>query len=631
MHAAQSSAAPDEPEALAQRALELGLDRASQWLALGHYEQRFHGLSYESAVRTPEFFLSERGGVDPRAELLATLAALLDPAVRVPRGEAVACAFPARARWLSDALELPREHFARQPCAPLDKWLADLRPRAMTLVFPEAFMNSPASMFGHTLLRIDVSDADAPENLLAYAIDFTADTGGESGPLYLLKGAVGAYAGRFGLNPYYQKLELYAEWQNRDIWEYRLTLTPEELELVLLHLWELRDTEFAYFFFDDNCSYQLMRLLEVARPGVELHDGFPLAVIPVDTVRAVVGEAGMLDRVRYRPSPARELRTALRELTPAAQRLALDLARGELEPDDERVARIPDDERAAVLSAAQAALRYSFVSDDVDEATARARSHRLLLARSRVRSEKGSEAAAVQAPVPATRPDEGHGTAMLSLAAGWRDDEPYVELRVRPALHESLDPAGGFAEDSSIRVLDTRLRYFPGLDRVRLEELVLLELRSESPRDRFFKPFSWHVDTGLRTRLFPEAGDALDPEPVWRTEGGIGLAYALADPLKIYAFADASAEVGPAFDDNYALGPGASAGLELSTPRDRWKGRLFGRVVRFVVGDVATDASFGVDQRLALSRRAALRADFAAHRYAGEEWIEAQIALQWTF
>jgi len=124
---------------------------------------------------------------------------------------------------------------------------------------------------------------------------------------------------------------------------------------------------------------------------------------------------------------------------------------------------------------------------------------------------------------------------------------------------------------------------------------------------------------------------ALDPEPVWRTEGGIGLSYALADPLEIYAFADASAEVGPAFDDNYALGPGASAGLELSTPRDRWKGRLFGRIVRFVAGDVATDASIGVDQRLALSRRAALRADFAAHRYAGEEWIDAQIALQWTF
>jgi hypothetical protein len=309
----------------------------------------------------------------------------------------------------------------------------------------------------------------------------------------------------------------------------------------------------------------------------------------------------------------------------------LNLARGELEPGDERVAQMPVDERAAVLSAAHAALRYSFVSDDIDEATARARSHRLLLARSRARPQQGVATAAVRVAVPTTRPDEGHGTAMLALAAGWRDEEPYVELRVRPALHGSLDRAGGYAEDSSIHVLDTRLRYFPTLDRVRLEELVLLELRSESPRDRFFKPLSWHVDTGLRTRLFPEPDDTLDPEPVWRTEGGLGLAYALADPVKIYAFADASAEVGPAFHDNYALGPGASAGLELSTPRDRWKGRLFGRVVRFVLGDVATDASFGLDQRLTLSRRAALRADFAAHRYAEETWIDAQIALQWTF
>ena len=362
MHAVQSSAALAETDELAQRALELELDRASQWLALGHYEKRFHGLSYESAVRTPGFFLSERGAVDPRAELLATLAALLDPAATARGGEAIACAFPARARWLSDALELPREHFARKPCAALKKWLADLRPRAMTLIFSEAFMNSPASMFGHTLLRIDVSEAEAPENLLAYAIDFTADTGGESGPLYMLKGAIGSYAGRFGLNPYYQKLKLYADWQNRDIWEYRLTLTPEELELVLLHLWEMQETDFAYFFFDDNCSYQLLRLLEVARSGIGLHDGFPLAVIPVDTVRAVVEENGLLERVRYRPSPARELRAALRELDPASQRLVPSLARGELEPDDERLARMSDAERAAVLSAAQAAIRYAFVS-----------------------------------------------------------------------------------------------------------------------------------------------------------------------------------------------------------------------------------------------------------------------------
>jgi len=629
--AAQPRVTAADGDALAVQALARGLDRAAQWLALGHYEKRLPGLGFASAVRTPEFFLDARGAADPRAELLATLAALLEPGARVRGGEPTACAFPARARWLAEALDLPPEHFVREPCDALDRWLADLRPRAMTLVFPEAFMNSPASMFGHTLLRIDVNEAEAPENLLAYAIDFTADTGGETGPLYLLKGATGSYAGRFGLNPYYQKLKLYADWQNRDIWEYRLTLTPEELELVLLHLWEMRDVDFAYFFFDDNCSYQLLRLLEVARPGIDLHSGFPLAVIPVDTVRAVVTEAGLSERVRYRPSPARELRAALGELSPASQRLALALARGDAPPDDERLTRLGVEERAAVLDAAQAALRYAFVSDEVDEEASRSRSYRLLRARSRAHPESGVAPPAAPVPTPTIRPEAGHGTALAAIAAGWRDDESYVELRVRPALHDRLERSGGFAEDSSIRVLDTRVRYFPRLERVRLEELVLLELRSESPRDRFFKPISWHVDTGLRTRLFPESDGGLDPEPVWRSEGGLGVAYAIAGPLKIYGFADARVELGPALEDHFALGPGASAGFELGTPGDRWKGHLFGRVTRFVAGDVATDASFGVDQRITLSRRAALRADVAVHRYAGEAWLDAQVALQWTF
>ena len=31
---------------------------------------------------------------------------------------------------------------------------------------------------------------------------------------------------------------------------------------------------FDYYYFDENCSYRLLELLEVARPGTELTDEF---------------------------------------------------------------------------------------------------------------------------------------------------------------------------------------------------------------------------------------------------------------------------------------------------------------------------------------------------------------------
>ena len=37
---------------------------------------------------------------------------------------------------------------------------------------------------------------------------------------------------------------------------------------MLKHLWELQGIAFDYYYFDENCSWQLLGLLEVARPSL---------------------------------------------------------------------------------------------------------------------------------------------------------------------------------------------------------------------------------------------------------------------------------------------------------------------------------------------------------------------------
>ena len=620
----QAGALPG-PGTLIERARESDLARAPRWRALLHHERTL--LGSRSAARGPHFFLSPRGDRDPAAELEATLLALLDPDARVG-DRPPACAFPARARFLAESLGLAPDALRRADCPELARWLAGLRPRGMTLVFPEAFVDSPASMFGHTLLRIDVAEEDASANLLAFAIDFTAETRGEEGPLYLLKGVLGLYPGRFGLSPYYDKLKLYADWQSRDVWEYRLDLEPEDLELVLLHLWEMQGVDFPYFFFHDNCSYQLLRLIEVARPDVTLHDGFPLSVVPIDTVRAVTETSVFSGEVAYRPSPARELTHALAGLDRATRRLVLALAKGAALPDGPELRALAPDEAGVVLTAAYDALRWLYLNGQVSEDDSRTRSHALLVARSRL----GATGSASPVPRPAVRPDEGHGTAMVSLGGGVRDDEGFLELRIRPALHDRLDTEGGFAADSTIRILDTRIRFEPRRGRVRLEELTLVEVRSEPPRDLFFEPISWHVDLGFRTRLFEDRDGDLDPELIFRTEGGLGAAVRpWGGPVKLYGMADLRVEAGDAFDENVAFGPGLTLGAELRSPADRLKGHLYGRALRFVAGDTETDLELGVEARLSLGRQTALRAGAAWHAYAGEEWLDARVGVQLTF
>ncbi len=610
-------------EDLLDVARERALASHPAWRALLHVVPGRLGQTPHSEIPQGPFFLSGRGAEDPAAELEATLRGWLAGPQR--GDDAIHCRFPARTRWLADQLGLAGSG-SDAACPALDTWREKLSPRGITLIFAEAFMNNPASMFGHTLLRLDVADPSAPRNLLAFAIDFTASTGGDAGPIFMAKGSFGFYPGRFGLSPYYEKLEVYADWQNRDIWEYPLDLDAAEVERVLLHLWELDDIAIPYYFFRQNCSYQLIRLLAVARPQLGLRHGFPVSVIPVDTVRDALGEIGLLGEPRFRASPAAELRVALAELPKAGRRLALELARGIAEPEDPRVAALDDGERAAVLGAAAAAVRYAFVQDDRPDPELRERSYRLLVARSR--------AGKVQAPAvprPAVRPDQGHGTAIAELGAGLEDDEAFLELRVRPAFHGLLDPAAGFPRDSTIGVLDTRLRFYPGANRVRLHELVLVELQSNTPRDDFFQPLSWGLEAGLRTRRFPD-GDDLDRALVFRAGGSLGLTWAPGDgAVTLYGLALARLEIGSGFDRGVAAGPGVELGVGVETPDDRFEGRLFARGLHFLAGEPATPLAAGLGGRLTLGRRTALLAELTAQHFDGESWLDARLGLRWSF
>ncbi|MEX0698773.1 MAG: heavy metal translocating P-type ATPase, partial [Acidimicrobiia bacterium] len=64
----------------------------------------------------------------------------------------------------------------RLECKRFREWRAALNAKGLTLVFASAYINNPSSMYGHTLLRVDARDQDERTRLLAYTINFAANT-----------------------------------------------------------------------------------------------------------------------------------------------------------------------------------------------------------------------------------------------------------------------------------------------------------------------------------------------------------------------------------------------------------------------------------------------------------------------
>lgn len=604
-------------DGLIDAARDRGLAQDPEWHALLHYRPNrlFPGITSEADH--PQFFISPTGKTDPQAELEATLAAFFSDVQETDTQQHPQCAFVARYHWLKRRLGFDAQRLPERECRRYQAWRSTLNPGKVTLVFPAAYVNNPSSMFGHTLLRVDAKDQAERADLLAYAVNYAAQTDEQNGAVFAVRAMIGSYPGAFTMTPYYVKVKEYSDIEHRDLWEYELTFTPEEIDRMLMHVWELGPIHFDYYFFDENCSYHLLSLFEIARPGLTLSHQFHGWVIPSDTVRAVADQPGLVAKVTYRPAASAQLRQRLQEMSGEEQRLAKAVSEGRLGIDAPELQSRPPGSRARVLEAAYEHVRYEYTKGRREQAGSAKLSHELLLARSRI-------AAASQMPALSVppRPDQGHETIRAALALGSEDDRRFEELKLRPAYHDLLDRDDGYSAGAQINFFDVTLRRYRDNNHLRLEELSLIDIVSLAPRDAFFRPLSWKVGTGLRRQRLRDDDTAL----AYTLNGGAGWAKAPVRNLLVYGFLDAGLDASRHLDAGYDLGAGASAGI-FWRPRPNWKVHAWARSLTYFLGDEHKLQQVAIEQSYALTANNALRLSAAAEREFDTHWTT--LKLSW--
>jgi hypothetical protein len=615
---APALAADEYVAALIDRARAENLAADPQWLALGFWQPDLIGNGVTSLFDDSDFFLAQRGKTDPTAELKATLLAFSAPATADPDAHPQ-CAKPARFRWLKQRLAFDPTRLPDRPCPRLQEWLAAIDPGRLTLIFPAAYLNNPSSMFGHTLIRIDSSKTRGP--LTAHTVHFAADHHGETGAFFAIKGLAGGYQGYFAVMPYYEKVTQYSDIENRDIWEYELNYTQDQIRRMLESLWEVNLRPIDYYFFSTNCSYVLLSLLQVGRPDLHLTAGFPVYAIPIDTVRATIDGTGLLHRAVFRPSQRTQIGEQWRRLNGRARELVVALADGETAAGDAAVSTLPATERARVLELAQAYLQYRLDTASIARGEMAPRALALLRARARI-----DDAGPPQPEPPAVRPDEGHHSARLGVGAGVTGNRPFAELALRPAYHDLLDPWRGYVPGAAIDFLDVHLRWYATAV-PSLESATLIGIESLTPRDDLFRALSWRVQIGVeRFRDRPsQAGDL-----VGSAGGGAGPSWDLADTVRIYALADAAVLADGHWPNGRVFGVGPAIGL-LWRLTPWWTVRPEAKIALLVENGARDAFQASLQQSFSLGRDLSLSMSVAVRNDGGETYSESLAMLSWYF
>lgn len=556
-----------------------------EWLRLLHYKQKFL-RSAKSEVREAAFFISPFGAENPRAELVADLAAFLAPnAESVAHGtlrQPAACAFPARLAYLSRVFG---EAFSSQlpsvSCPDFESWSRGIAARSVSIVFSSAYPNNPASMFGHTFLRLDrMSAVEATasganslsrnSDFLSYGANFSASVPDHENPVkYAVWGLFGGYRGRYDLTPYYRKVAEYGLSESRDLWEYRLAFTEAETQFFIQHLWELySDGFFPYYFLDENCSYQILTALEAVRPDWKLSSGFILSVLPVETVKHLRDTPGAIVAATRRPSLRNRLEAAVSVLTNQEEKRLRSLFR------EDKPSLL---DSAEVLDTLILALTYEKETETTSsERTAfmrevllfRSRKSGAILANPRITEAlQGDE----------RRPDDSHPSSRLSLSFGNGQGRRFSAFSLSAFAHDFLDRPNSFNRFSEVRLFRFGIREEGG--DFRLDEVNLIEMASFAADSLYAPQKSWRIST----RWVRPKDLAANANGVWEVSGGYGIGTAFFNPSQLlYAMPIGSLEVGGrSFRKDFRLGLGGESGLLLQP----FRGAFFSHFRVFALWD----------------------------------------------
>ena len=600
---------PEYLDCLLNFAREKKIHENRYWHILLHYEKGIFGTV--SLIDDPDFFLSPDGKYDPETELEASIRTFFRKGVK--DDDFPVCRYIARYTWLKEALDVDKSRVSLFECEKTEQ----VNPKSAALIFPTYYMNNPASMFGHTLINIET---DFSNKLLTKSVNYSAFTNETNGFLFAVKGLFGFYEGYYSVLPYYKKIQQYSDISQRDIWEYRLNLSVPELEKMVRHIRELEDIHADYYFLDENCSYSLLYLLEAARPSNRLTEKFHGWTLPIDTIKAVE-KSGMIESVEFRPSKASRIRHKISLLSKNSRDMALEILNGEKKPAAVFDLDIGREERIVIIDLVVDYIGYRYAKKKMTKG----KYQETLLSALKLRSKLGRLEEPYSPPYP-PRPDRVHNSKLIDAGFGMNMDESFIEIGVRPAFSDLLDTDYGYHQGVQIKSCDIRFRHYISDNKFVLDSLDMIDIVSISPRDRFFKPLSWKVRTGVYREIMADGKES----PVYRLGTGGGLAY-YNNLLGLgYLFLEPEFQYGTDLEKNFSFGGGLSIGLVKDISK-WWKCHISARQIYFELGDDHASGRIALSQNFVLTRNNHIRIDASREKTFSRYNSEAKINWRWFF
>jgi len=301
------------------------------------------------------------------------------------------------------------------------------------------------------------------------------------GVVFAAKGMFGGYKGLLEVTKYYTKVTEYNNGESRDLIEYDLKSTPEELDRLINHLWEIyQTTYFDYYFADENCSAVLSDILAVPfnLDNVNTHERW--YYLPAEMTKTFK-KAERVSSENFRPSLKKQLEKRLEKLSPDEVKEVRKLAEGNSLPVDYNNVPVLDG-LISLLDFTRYRTKDHLTPDQ-----------KILLRKALLRRAALPQAQEEAAYVynQNNRPDKGHESQKISFFTRTENSHSLIGLELKQGYHDLMSRDDGYDPFSQFDFLIGSLVYDKKLNRFSYDKLTVVDLVSLHTYKFYDPQFSW--------------------------------------------------------------------------------------------------------------------------------------------
>lgn len=488
---------------LMEKAIAEEIYKLPGWSALLHSKNGYTNIS------DPQFLLSYRN-FSLASELKQTINFLYEGN---PNN---VCRFPARYYWLRQHLDIPE--LPLDACPDVLEFRQKSPLNNISIVFASESVSQPASMLGHSFLKLSGKDNQGKE--VTHAITFYTDVNTYNLPKLLFDSLIIGKQGYFALAPYAEMQQRYVDNEQRNLWEYTLLLNDFQIELIRLHLLELKDTKLTYFFQKYNCATLLNFVLSLTDKSMPDNVWW---LTPKDLIKNAQ-HAGLINSTRI-VTPSRWLYRAIATQIPLQTQRTIrqKIIQGEIDNNFFE----PNNEASFIqLELARAYNQYAYHAKELNNSVWAENENSLSKIKEHFFTDMLLSSNDKKNPI--NTPED----RQVSLSTQNDNGEQSLILTALPVSHTLLDDNRGYAAESSLQLFSTSLKAPFSGGQLSLNQLVFFDMKSLMPYDEFTGGKSGQLHIAIE----PHKNSQLENIQVFTTSGALGITNRIVPDVDLFSF-----------------------------------------------------------------------------------------------